>query len=364
MSGKGILTLACLSLLAAGCAPGDDAASSASAIESASAFLAPSAYADLLVVDAAFPFGVVGRHAATGAALGARWGAHGGPAVTTAGDAGNVLRYGKDGGAPTSVVSTVPSGLPSPHFWGVDGFVDVSAGLALRAYTTSNAPFAGEVIFFGADYARVVGRAKVNGFYSGVGLDDGGEGRLVYSGLSGLSATGEATSDNGLWTTKLCGAASGTCAPSTKLVGWNGLSGPVAADADGNVFVAAFTSGGAHTDTVYGATKAQAIAGTTITPAPVAAFDTSGTSSFVALGASGRGWLLGKGYDGDTSVPIWAQAYVVGASGIVADGAADATALVAASNAVTLSMFSAPDGHLWIAAEANGASTFLELARK
>ncbi len=364
MSGK-LLAVASLSVLVvAGCASADEAASSANAIETR-LFLAPSAYADVLVVDPAFPFGVIARHAVTGGALGARWGAHGGPAVTAAGDGSRVLRYGADGVATTSLASVVPSGLPVHHFWGVDGFVDVPfAGLSLRGYTTSNDPFAGELLFFGADLATVRGRANVNGFYSGLGIQNGDASALVYSGLSGLGASPTAASDNGLWTTKLCGESTGTCAPSTKLLGWNGLSGPVAADADGNVFVAAFVSGGAHSDAVYGATRQQAFAGATITPAPIGEFDTSGTSSFVALGTSGAGWLLGKGYDGDASVPIWAQPYRVAASGVVAGGVAQRAALTAASNAITLSLFSAPDRHLWIAAEGNGASTFLELAAK
>lgn len=354
-----ILALASLSVLV-GCTSAGDAASGASAIESAPTFLAADAYADLVVLGPGSPFGVKARHAATTSLAGARWGAHGGPSVTQRGDPGSVLTFGADGAAGSELVAARPADLPALHFWGVDGFVDVS-GFAVRAYTTSSAPYAGELLFFGADYGSVKGRAAVNGYYSGVGIQGVRGPRIVYSGLSAIGASKTAPGECALWAADVC--ANGACGTTTKLFDWDGLSGPVAADADGNVFVSSFQPSSGHSDVVYGATLREASSTRGISPTVLGSFDTNGTATFVAAGKGGKGWLLGKGYDGDQPAAVWAQAYD-SASGLHVVGAPLAAALTAASPEVSLTLFADGEGHAWIAADGERGSAFLELAAK
>src|SRR6185503_918965 len=100
--------------------------------------------------------------------------------------------------------------------------------LSMLAYSGSGEPFPGEVLFYTKDYDRVVARANVNGFYSGVGVTDGRTRRLVYSGLSSLRTSPSADKDSGLYASDVCNdspAPSGSCPPSVKLFGWAGGSG-------------------------------------------------------------------------------------------------------------------------------------------
>jgi hypothetical protein len=332
----------------------EDAASSEAA---ASTFLEPSAYADLVTLSPSFPFGVVARHASSVGVLNARWGAHGGPLATLA--SGVVVRLPSSAEAESvSLAISAPTGLPSPHFWSVDGMVDLpasSGASAMRAYSSASSTFSGEVVFFGPDYASVVGRASVNGFYSGAFAGGG----LVYSGLSGLAAAPSATVDNGLWFASGCPSA----CRATKLFGWTGFSGPVVTDANGVVFVSAFRTGEAVSDAVFGLTS---VGHAAVRPTAIAEQNTQGTSSLVAVATPGasQGFIVAKGHDSEASAPSWGRAYRVVEGRVEGVGPIVADPIHAASDLVTTSFFADPRGHLWIAAESDAGMFLLELAPK
>jgi len=346
------LTCISIALVAVACGNGETEAEIAESAQSG--FLDPAAYADLVTLSPSFPFGVVARHAASGGVLNARWGAHGGPLVTL----GNVvvrLPTTAEGRA-ESLPSAAPTGLPSPHFWSVDGMIDAppsSDVFALRAYSTAGDTFGGEAIFYGRDYASVTGRAKVNGYYSGVFAGGG----LVYSGLSGMAAEASATVDNGLWFATGCPSA----CRATKLFGWAGFSGPVVTDANGVVFVAAFRTGAP--DAVFALTRLDHAA---LAPSTVAEQSTQGTSSLVAVSAPGatRGFIVAKGHDGESSAPSWGRAYRVRGDAVEGEGPIVADPVRAASDLVTTSFFADARGHLWVAAESDTGTFLLELAPK
>jgi hypothetical protein len=316
-------------------------------------FLEPAAYADLVMLSPGFPFGVVARHAPKVGVVNARWGAHGGPLVTLTSRV--VVRLPALAEAESaSLPISAPSGLPSPHFWSVDGVVDLPAGGgAIRAYSSSNATFAGEVVFFGADYASVTGRAAVNGFYSGAFAGGG----IVYSGLSGLASAPSTTVDNGLWFASGCPSA----CRATKLFGWTGFSGPVVTDANGVAFVAAFRTDTASSDAVFALTSVGHAASQ---PVLIAERDTKGTSSLVAVATPGArtGFIVAKGHDAETSAPSWARAYRVSDGRIEGVGPILADPIHAATDLVTTSFFADPRGHLWVAAERDAGTFLLELA--
>jgi hypothetical protein len=341
-----------IALFLAACSAREEAAVSEAA---QTTFLEPAAYADLVTLSAGFPFGVVARHSASVGVINARWGAHGGPLVTLA--SGVVARLPASAEAESaSLPIAAPSGLPSPHFWSVDGMVDLPAGSgasAIRAYSSASATFAGEVVFFGPDYASVTGRASVNGYYSGAFAGGG----IVYSGLSGLSSSPSTTVDNGLWFASGCPSA----CRATKLFGWKGFSGPVVTDANGVVFVSAFRTDAPSSDAVFALTS---IGHTAVAPAPIAERNTQGTSSLVAVATPGAstGFVVAKGHDAETSAPSWARAYRVAEGRIEGVGPVLEDPIHSASNLVTTSFFSDPRGHLWVAAESDAGMFLLELA--
>lgn len=341
-------------------------------------FLDPSTYADLVTIDASFPFGVTQRHEADAEISGSRWGRHGGPMVTTgvygAGATPAVVHWSVPAGAPTGPATrkeqpfTAASGLPGTFFYGPDGMVDLPFGpSALLSYTGAGAAFPGEALLYDATYGAVTSRANVNGIYSGVGVADGARQVIVYTGLSPLAASASATNDNGLYAADVCGGAlvaPAPCPAPRKLFGWAGSSGPVAVDTHGNAFVGASLSGGATSDEVYGLAKAQVLAAGATDGTSLAAVDSGGTASLAAVApaAGAAGWVLGLGFSPDAN--LYAASYVE-QSGKVAKGASVIAAAITRANDVTgLSVFTDPEGDLWLAVTTASDGFYLELRRK
>jgi hypothetical protein len=357
----------------------DGAGAGGSAVSATGGFLADDQVTDLVKIAPGFPFGVKQRHAASGPALDARWGAHRGPVVTTLDHgAQKVTRWTMpdgvtDAATHTDLTSATPTALPAQPFWGVDGFVDLPFdSLTMRAYSSSGDNFPGEVLFFSKDYDRVVARGHVNAFYSGLGVLNGEQKRVVYSGLSGIGTDAQTGNDCALYASDVCDgspAPTGSCPASVKLFGWQGSSGPVATDADGNVFVAGFVTTSpagqpaTETDTIYAVTKTQSFASDAVAPGKVSERKTGGTASIAAVSAPGshKGWIIAKGHDDKTAAPSYALPYTVSDTAIAAAGPAVEQAIIGASPDASLSFFTDPEGNLWVAVELPTGSTFLEL---
>lgn len=362
---------------------GDDAgrggADSGAATRPAAVFLDPSDVADLVVIDAKLPFGVTRRHAADDAIAGSHWGRHGGPMVTTgvygAGGASSpqIIQWSLPDavkGAATRKTNplTAASGLPSMLFYGADGMVDLPfGGLSLLSYTAAGSPFAGEALLYSATYGEVKSRAKVNGFYSGAGITDGSRSLLFYSGLSALSTAASGTSDNGLYAAEICAGAllsPAPCAAPKKVFGWKGQSGPVVADAHGNVFVGASLTSGKTSDEVYGIGRAAALAGAATTAITLAGVDTTGTASLAAIppDEATDGWVFGLGFDAKKGV--YGASYTE-SEGVLAKGSLLLrTAIVPAAGVEAISVFSDDEGDLWLAVTTSSTGAFLELRRR
>ncbi|MBS2012850.1 MAG: hypothetical protein JST00_08190 [Deltaproteobacteria bacterium] len=361
-----------------GAGQGDAAASADAAPRPQAELLPQSTYADLVTLDPSFPFGVASRHAADDGIVGSRWGRHGGPMVTKGayGAQGasrpGVVAWAIAGGPTAPAVRTetpiaIASGLPATLFYGADGMVDLPfGGRSLLSYTGSGAAFPGEILLYSSGYDRVESRAKVNGFYSGVGVESAAGPLVVYSGLSVPSTTPTTTNDNGLYASPICDGnilAPSPCATPWRLFGWKGQSGPVAVDAMGNVFVGASLSSGSTSDAVLGIARAQLVVGSPATAATVAEVDTRGTASIAAVAPEGDapGWLLGLGYD--DGAQVYAASYRVSDASLTA-GTLAKGAISPATGVSGLSVFTDVDGDLWLAVTKGTSGAYLELRRR
>jgi len=351
-------------------------------------FLEPTAYGELLRIDAAFPFDVTSLHLTSAPVAGSHWGRHGGPLLTTSvygaggGKVPTVIRWSLDPASPTAPATredlplAIAPDLPETRFYGADGMVDLPFGpWSLLSYTGSTAAFPGEALLYSDGYGAVRSRARVNGFYSGAGVADGDRHILVYSGLSPLAAAASTTDDNGLYASDVCeGALLGAppCRPAKKLFGWSGASGPVVTDHAGNVFVGAAVAGGSASDAVYAVARAAVVAGNAEHVA-LAQVDAGGTASLAAVapdvqvgypGAGGTppGWVLGHGYaDGS---PIYAAPYLDDGATLSSAGALVPAAITRAKGVSAISLFTDAEGDLWLALTTGKTGAFVELRRK
>jgi hypothetical protein len=334
------------------------------------AFLDAAEIADLVTIDAKFPFGVTQKHAADAKISGSHWGRDGGPMVTVGAEVVHwTLPTDAKGDATASTKPFVKAtGVPEGAFYGADGMLDLPFGsLSMLNYTGPDKPYPGEALLYDATYQIVKSRAKANGFYSGAGIANGADGLLVYSGLSGLASTDSETADSGLYVTGICGEkllAPAPCPESRKLFDWTGNSGPVVTDAHGNTFVAASVTGGATSDTVYGLGKEEVTNGGAVEKRVIAAVDSGGTASFTALAPAGgeTGWVLGLGF-ADTS-PIYAAPYIENAGAVTAKGDVVTSAITRAAGVSAISVFADTDGDLWLAVVKGDQGTYLELRRR
>jgi hypothetical protein len=150
---------------------------------------------------------------------------------------------------------------------------------------------------------------------------------------------------------------------SRKLLSWTGGSGPVASDQAGNVFVAAFVIGGAHSDEIYGLSKAEALGSALIPAVALVAVDTSGISSLAAVAPTrGQpGWVLGKGFDSGPVAPAYAQGYQSKSDHLEKSGAVLIDAVKPGTASTGFSLFTDNNGALWVASAGATEQAFLEL---
>ncbi len=339
-------------------------------------FLEPSAYEQWVTLSPELPFGVTQLRSAEGPVLGSRWGRHGGPLVTSGvygGDEGPAVVQWDVTGDPTSPVVAsatafaTASDLPDMFFYGADGMVDLPFGpVSLLSYSGSPAPFPGEALLYDETYGAVTSRAHVNGFYSGAGVEVAGDSFLIFSALSPLASSASSTSDNGLYAAQVCAGqlvSDAPCAPSWKLFSWTGASGPVVTDAHGNIFVAASLSDGPSSDAVFGLRSSQVAPGATVDAVSIAEVNTLGTFSVAATEPEGdaAGWVFGIGFD--PSGGVYAASYLEESDALVAGGDRVEPAISAAEGVAGLSVFSDPEGDLWLAVTTGSDAVFLELRR-
>jgi hypothetical protein len=189
------------------------------------------------------------------------WGRHGGPLGfdgSTA-TAPKLVRYKVPAEATGSLAieeSTLTvSAIPAGVFFGSQALDLPFFNWTAISYTGTGTANAGELLLIDAS-SSIATRYHVNGFFSetATAMATSG-GRLLYTGLSPISATASTTSAGGLYAADSCGSLGGsprllpgadaTCKAPSKIATWEGgSSGPVATDPNDNVFAILSTFGG------------------------------------------------------------------------------------------------------------------------
>ena len=199
---------------------------------------------------------VLGFDAPTGFTRAPSWGRHGGPLTLTPGAAGavDVVRWAVPAdpmGMLTSQKTTVAAMIPAGSFLGAQAIDLPFFGWTAIGYTGAYPVTQGKALLL--HDATIDASYDVNGFYAAAGVAAmGGEGRLLYTGLSALNDA--AKSVNGLYAADSCGMTGmsprlvpngdASCKGPVEIAAWDDASGPVVVDSLGDVFVEMSTFGG------------------------------------------------------------------------------------------------------------------------
>lgn len=306
------------------------------------------------------------------------WGRHGGPLTVGPGaQAGSVAltRFTAPAGA-TGALATTTTTL-DPAIANPKAFLGLQAlDLPFFDWTvlTWAGPYPdtqGELLF--AKDAAIAARYPVNGPYALTAVSTGGAGRLIYSGTSALSDA--MTSVNGLYAADSCGApgqdprvepkGDGTCGPPLLVDAWGDASGPVAADANGDVFAVMASFSGDQEARAYAAKAIER--GAPATKGELL-FTLPGFGSALAALApdgSGEGLVAFQPADGVSFAPldVVAQRFEVKAGHVAPKGTP--TKLLALTTAGTgLSLVTDGQERIWVGVP-NGKdkTSFVVLAR-
>lgn len=291
---------------------------------------------------------------------GLTWGRHGGPLGLdgfTSATAPALLRFQIPGTATGAVTigkqALTPPSLPTPTYWGSQAVDLPFFGWTAIAYTGNGAGFPGELVL--VDGAGAFTRYHVNGLLSmnAVGLTGG---RLLYTGLSPLSATASSTNVGAFYAADACGAATvsprllpggdASCKAPAQIGTWQaGTSGPVTKDSAENVFAGLQTFGANQEIRGFERSTIARNAGPTAGNA-VATLPGGGTE----LAADGK-TLFFQPMDGSTfaALDIVAIDYTVDSTAKTITGATPRSFLKLVKAGTSTSLIADGQGRLWVA---------------
>lgn len=301
------------------------------------------------------------------------WGRHGGLLTMTAHASGDITisRWQTPEGAAGALVEETENvpGAFDPQGFASAQLVDLPFfGWSALGWSGAFPDTQGEVVL--VEGGAVAARFDVNGLFSLATLAGSvaDTGRVFYSGLSSLEDPVGAK--NGLYLADACGTDAQPALATTQdpacfgglLEGWGDASGPIALDADGNLF--------AVHSSFDGTQEAKGWAASQLAPgAPISA----GTSTFVMPGFGGplaalapegphAGALLFQPSDPATfeSLDVVVQAY--SASGAIEPSGAP-TALLDLPDAVAVALVADDQGRVWVGVPSVAGTTFVVLAR-
>ncbi len=240
------------------------------------------------------------------------------------------------------------------------------------SYTSSDANSLGEVILL--DGINVQTRYAINGLFSAASVGVEGElGRMLYSGLSPINKT--QVNINALYSADACGAlgnnprlvtsGDATCSDSFAVEAFGDYSGPVAADANGNVFVVMSYMDGQQEAKGYAADaiKRGALATTGESLFKISGY--AGALAAVTPDGTGTGVFLFQPKDPTTfaGLDVIAQRYAVEGGKIVKQGLAGPF-VVPTQTGADVNFTTDPSGRVWVAMPRANDFAVLVLERK
>lgn len=315
---------------------------------------------------------VVEKHVApfeVGYALAPKWGRHGGPVtlLQSGSDEVTIQRWAVPAGAESALALDSSAGpvslaIPMQTTGAFLSAVVVDLPLSswsLVGWTGDNA--VGEVVAL--DGATIADRWPNVGYYDGVAIDDGDTARLLHTSQSELDDGSSATAAAGLYAADFC-AGPALCNDGARTIAtWGLATGPVAADADGNIFAV-------NTDYIAGDQELRGFHAAAVVPGELGEegselFTMEGYgSALAAIGptASAPGIALYQPIEGVDAQPLIAQEYTADGGAVTASGVAATAITMANAEAVTLMNDAA--GRIWLGVPtAMGETTFFVLDR-
>jgi hypothetical protein len=306
------------------------------------------------------------------------WGRHHGPLLASPNadlSSVTVTRLAPPGGATgalTATTATIAPSIPDPKgFLGVQAVDAPFFEWTVLSWTGAYPSTQGELLLAKGD--AIAARYAVNGAYAVAAIGGAGEGRLVYSGASAIDDAGSTL--NGLYAADSCGTAANaprlepkgdaSCGAPALVESWGDASGPVAADADGDVFAVMTSFSG---DQSAHAWAAPAIAHGAKPAKGAELFTLPGFGSALAALApssgAGVGLVAFQPSDATSYAPLdaIAQRFEVN-GGAIAPKGEPSTLVTLAKAGTALTLTSDDAGRLWVGADVNGKATFVVLAR-
>lgn len=337
-------------------------------------------YADVLKISDA-GFCVVASYEADAVNGSLTWGSHGGPmfVVASAAKPGSVditrLTPPDMGttGKLASGTNSVDLGLPMGAYLGSQVLDLPFFNWSMVSYT--NPDLTGKIILFEGN--NLLLNYPINGFFSAATVGAGEPlGRIVYSGLSPIFKN--ATNTNALYAADACGAigsnprlvsdGDATCSDSFAIDTFGAYSGPVAADAVGNVFSVMSLAGGDQEARGYAADSVKRGSG----PAAGASMFTvpgfAGSLAAVAPDGTGTGVVVFQPQEFDMASgmsvgkDVIAQRYKIEGGAVVNEGLAGPFMAATATGEV-LNFVGDDQGRIWVAVKRGAGYAMLVLAR-
>lgn len=375
-------------LIAAGCGPdGNETTTGSSSTGGSSSSGGPTTecidattYADVLTISDG-GFCVVASYEAEAIKGSLTWGSHGGPmfVVQSAAKPGSVdiTRLTPPDMATTgklaSGTNSVDLGLPMGAFLGSQVLDLPFFNWSLVSYT--NPDLTGKIILFEGN--NLLLNYPINGFFSATTVGAGEPlGRIVYSGLSPIFKN--ATNTNALYAADACGAVGNnprlvsdgdaTCSDSFAIEAFGMYSGPVAADAVGNVFAVMSLAGGDQEARGYAADSVKRGSGPATGTSMFTVPGFAGSLAAVAPDGTGTGVVVFQPQEFDMASgmslgkDVVAQRFKVEGGAIVNIGVAGPFMTPAASGEV-LNFVGDDQGRIWVAVKRGAGYAMLVLAR-
>jgi hypothetical protein len=311
------------------------------------------------------------------------WGSHGGPmfAATAMSPAGaiNVTRLTAPMGTTgklTAGTNVVDLGLPMMTYFGSQVIDLPFFNWTMVSYTNADMLVTGKIIMFEGN--NVLLNYPINGFLAAVAVGpDELTGRLFYSGLSPIFKN--ATNKNALYVAEPCGTLANkprlvsdgdaSCMDSFAIDAFGDYSGPVAADAMGNVFAVMSSSTGDQEARGYAADTVKRGSGPVVGASMFKLPGFAGSLAAVGPDGTGVGVVVFQPQEFDAvsmmsqGKDVVAQRFTVEA-GVIANKGVAGPFMVPTQTGELLNFTGDDQGRIWVAAKRATGVAVLVIARK